>query len=98
MRAGSTPAPWKARFGAITVFGRGEYAQNDELTFVGGRHGPAYGVGKISLGAVRDFRLEAHLTFGLGALVARNFVPRPLSALYGEDRNGAMAFIRLKVE
>jgi hypothetical protein len=87
------------RLGAFTFFGRGEYTQNDELTFsAGGRHGPVYDFGKVSVGLVRDFRVAPHLAFGLGALAAHNFVPRPLTALYGADRNGAMAFVRLKVE
>jgi hypothetical protein len=86
------------RLGAVTIFGRGEATENDELVFAAGRHGPARRVGKISLGAVRDFRLAPHLAFGLGALAARNFVPSSLAALYGGDRNGAMAFVRVKVD
>ena len=31
--------------------------ENDELTFAGGHHGPRYTVGKVSLGAIRDFRV-----------------------------------------
>jgi hypothetical protein len=85
--------------GAFTIFGRGEYTQNDELIVAAaGGHGPAYDVGKISLGAIRDFRLAPHLAFGIGALVARNFVPHTLAPLYGGDRNGAMAFVRVKLE
>jgi hypothetical protein len=81
-----------------TLLGRAEYTQNNELLFVGGHHGPTSDVGKISVGAVRDFRLAPHLKFGLGALVALNFVPRPLRAVYDGDRTGAMAFVRLKVD
>jgi len=81
-----------------TLFGRAEYAQNDELLFVGGHHGPAFDVGKVSAGAVRDFRIAPHLKFGLGALVSANFVPRPLRALYGGDPKGAMAFVRVKID
>jgi hypothetical protein len=81
-----------------TLFGRAEYAQNDELLFVGGHHGPAFDVGKISVGAIRDFQLAPHLKIGVGALVSANFVPRPLGTLYGGDPQGAMAFIRLKVD
>lgn len=39
-----------------TVFGRGEMTENRELV-VGLEHGPAYRVGKVSLGAVRDSRV-----------------------------------------
>ena len=38
-------------------------------------HGPAYRVGKVSLGAVRDFRVAEHLSLGVGGLFAVNFVP-----------------------
>ncbi|HEX5184078.1 MAG TPA: hypothetical protein VFW19_13145 [Allosphingosinicella sp.] len=85
------------KLGAITLFARGEIVGNDELAG-GGARMQAYGVGKISLGAIRDFRLAPHLSFGVGALVARDFVPRPLAASYGGDRDGAMAFIRLKFD
>ena len=33
-----------------TIFGRAERVENDELTMVGGHHGPVYTVGKVSLG------------------------------------------------
>jgi hypothetical protein len=81
-----------------TLFGRAEYTQNNELLFVGGHHGPTFDVGKVSVGAIRDFRLARHLKFGVGALVAVNFVPRPLEALYAGDPKGAMAFVRLKID
>jgi hypothetical protein len=87
-----------AGLGLWTLFGRAEAAENEELTFAGGHHGPAYDVGKVSLGAVRDFRIAPHVRFGVGGLYAFNFVPSPLRALYGGQPNGAMAFIRLKVE
>ena len=62
-------------------------------------HGPAYRVGKVSLGAVRDFRLADHLTLGAGGLLAVNFVPDGLEALYGGNNPiGAMGFLRLKLD
>lgn len=81
-----------------TLFGRAEYAENNELVSVGGGHGPVFDVGKVSVGAVRDFRLSKHLKFGVGGLFALNFVPRQLEALYDGDPKGAMAFVRLKLE
>ena len=42
-------------------------------------HGPAYRVGKVSLGAVRDFRIAEHLSLGAGGLFAVNFVPDALA-------------------
>jgi hypothetical protein len=85
-------------FNQWTVFGRAERTENNELTTVGDHHGPTYDVGKASVGAVRDFTLSKHLKFGVGALYALNFVPAPLKSPYGGDPNGAMAFVRLKIE
>jgi hypothetical protein len=84
--------------GLWTAFGRAEYAQNDELTFAGGQHGPRFDVGKISLGAIRDFRIAPNVRFGVGGLYAMNFVPGPLEALYAGDPDGAMLFIRLRID
>jgi hypothetical protein len=83
---------------AWTVFGRGEITENRELLDLA-EHGPAYRVGKVSLGAVRDFRLADHLTLGAGGLLAVNFVPDGLEALYGGNNPiGAMGFLRLKLD
>ena len=80
-----------------TIFGRAERVENDELTMVAGHHGPIYTVAKVSLGAVRDWPLSPHLSFGVGGLYAVNFVPGALNAAYGDDPSGAMAFVRLKL-
>jgi hypothetical protein len=80
-----------------TVFGRGELTENRELIDV--EDGPAYRVGKLSLGAVRDFRIAEHLSLGAGGLLSVNFVPDALAASYGRhDPLGAMAFVRLKLD
>jgi len=80
-----------------TLFGRGEMAENRELTDV--HDGPAFRVGKLSAGAVRDFRIAGHVSLGAGGLFAVNFVPRDLAPLYGSPNPiGAMAFIRMKLE
>ena len=79
----------------LTLFGRAERTENDEL---GGHPGPAYDVAKLSLGGVRDFRAAPHVNIGLGGLWAFNFVPAGLEAAYGGDRNGAMIFLRLKID
>lgn len=82
---------------AWTMFGRAEMTENREL-IAGVENGPAYRVGKVSLGAVRDFRVAKHLSVGGGGLFALNFVPRPLAPLYGgSDPTGAMAFLRVKL-
>ena len=79
-----------------TVFGRGEMTENRELIDL---DGPAYHVGKVSLGAVRDFRLTRDLALGAGGLFAVNFVPRSIASLYGSrNPTGAMAFVRLKLD
>lgn len=81
-----------------TAFGRAEVTENRELLDLE-EHGPAFRVGKVSVGGVRDFRIAENLSFGAGGLVAVNFVPRGLASLYG-SRNpvGAMGFVRLKVD
>jgi hypothetical protein len=71
---------------------------NDELTFTAsGGHGPVYTVGKISVGAVRDWPLSPHLSVGLGALYAFDFVPSGLDAAYGDNPRGGMVFTRLRL-
>jgi hypothetical protein len=83
---------------AWTIFGRAERVDNDELTpAVGGRHGPVFTVGKISVGAIHDWALNDHVSFGLGGLYAFDFVPGGLTSAYGADPRGAMAFVRLKL-
>jgi hypothetical protein len=81
-----------------TLFGRGEMTENRELLDAVD-HGPAFRVGKISAGAVRDFRVADHLSFGVGGLLAINFVPDGLAPFYGGDNpTGAMGFLRLKLD
>jgi hypothetical protein len=77
-----------------TVFGRAERVDNDELL----SGGPAYTVGKFSIGVIRDLRVAEHLKVGIGGLFAFNFVPAALEPAYGGDPHGAMAFVRLKVD
>jgi len=77
---------------AWTLFARAERTETDELTDA------AETVGKISVGAIRDWRVAEHLTFGLGALYAVNFVPDQLEAAYGGDPAGGMAFMRVKID
>jgi len=81
-----------------TVFGRAEMTENREL-LQGVENGPSYRVGKVSLGAVRDFRLSQHFSFGAGGLFALNFVPRALEPLYGgANPTGMMGFVRVKLD
>ena len=86
-----------AKHDAWTIFGRGEMTENRELLDV--EHGPAFRVGKLSLGAVRDFRIADQLAIGAGGLLSLNFVPDGLAPLYGgHNSKGAMAFVRLKLD
>jgi hypothetical protein len=79
-----------------TLFGRAETTENREL--VQGRDEPAYRVGKVSLGLVRDLRVADHLSLGAGALVSLNFVPDALAPLYGgHNPAGFMTFARLNL-
>jgi hypothetical protein len=85
------------KHGGWTLFGRGEITENRELTE--GAHGPAYRVGKVGAGVVRDFQVADHLAIGAGGLVSLNFVPDALAPLYGGHRpTGAMGFVRLKLD
>lgn len=86
------------KHGPWTIFSRGEMTQNRELLDIE-EHGPAYNVGKVSLGAIHDFRLAEHFAFGVGGLFAVNFVPDGLEPLYGGNNPiGAMGFVRLKLD
>lgn len=88
------------KHGPWTLFGRGEITENRELLELeGGEHGPAFRVGKISAGALRDFRIAEHVSLGVGGLLAVNFVPDGLEPLYGgHNPTGAMGFVRLKLD
>jgi len=78
-----------------TVFGRGEITDNRELV----PSDVAYRVGKVALGAVRDFRIAEHFSLGAGGLVALNFVPIALQPLYGSANPvGMMGFVRMKLD
>jgi hypothetical protein len=79
-----------------TMFGRAEITENRELLDV--PDGPAFRVGKASLGAVRDFAMTDHLALGAGGLVSMNFVPDALAPVYGgHNPFGTMGFVRLKL-
>lgn len=77
--------------GLWTIFSRAEWEENAEL--VAGR---IVRTGEVSLGAIRDFRLDAHWKFGLGGLYAFDMAPG--HAAYGNTPHGAMAFVRLVAE
>jgi hypothetical protein len=79
---------------AWTLFGRGESIGSDELV-------PGSAVrsaGKLSFGAIHDWRLADHLKVGLGGLYAFDFTPSSPTGGYGGGAHGAMGFIRLVAE
>jgi hypothetical protein len=78
-----------------TIFARGEAIETDELGAV--HHGPVEDVERVNVGAIRDFRLNEHAVFGVGALVQQHFASDTLEPLYGGDPQGAMAFVRLRI-
>jgi hypothetical protein len=78
-----------------TVFARGEAIETDELGAV--HHGPVEDVQRLSLGAIRDFRINQNAVFGIGAVAQQHFTSDTLDPLYGGDPQGAMAFVRLKI-
>jgi len=77
-----------------TVFARAEAIETDEL---GAHHGPVEDVQRLSLGAIRDFRVAENASIGVGALVQQHFASDTLEPLYDGDPAGAMAFVRLKI-
>jgi hypothetical protein len=78
-----------------TLFARGEAIETDELGAV--HHGPVENVARLSAGAVRDWRINEHAVFGIGALVQQHFASSALEPLYDGDPVGTMAFARLKI-
>ena len=82
-----------------TLFGRVERIETDELVpGAHGGHGELFTVAKASLGVVRDWTIAPRVRFGLGGLYAANQVPSALEPAYGGDPQGAMVFMRLKID
>ena len=86
------------KHGPWTTFARGEMTENRELLDIE-EHGPAFTVGKVSLGAAHDFKVAERLALGVGGLIAVTFVPDSLDDEYGGNNPiGVMGFLRLKIE
>ncbi|MGE0828378.1 MAG: hypothetical protein AB7O04_03385 [Hyphomonadaceae bacterium] len=79
-----------------TFFARGEHIETDELGEI--EHGPQENAARLSLGAIRDWRIAENVRLGLGALYERAFVSDALEVSYGGSPEGAMAFVRLRVD
>lgn len=78
-----------------TLFARAEAERTDELRI--GLPDGVDDVGRLSLGAIRDWRLATHALLGLGAVVSRNWPGDALSTSYGGDRSSGTVFVRLKL-
>ncbi|HEX8217329.1 MAG TPA: hypothetical protein VF577_07680 [Allosphingosinicella sp.] len=87
-----------AGLGDWTLFARAEHIETNELLSVGGHHGPTFEVAKVSAGLIRDVRVAEHVRLGIGGLYALNFVPNGLETSYGGDPDGAMLFLRLRID
>lgn len=77
-----------------TLYARAETVDNAELV----TSGTMEKVAEVTIGAIHDWRVAPHLKFGLGAQQSFDFVPAALSAAYGADPRGTMAFVRLKLD
>lgn len=82
-----------------TVFARAEAVEQDELLghHEGEDEAAVFDVGKVTVGAVRDFRLAENVRFGVGAAVSGFAIRDGLDVAYGEPR-GAFGFVRLRIE
>ncbi|HEX5258468.1 MAG TPA: hypothetical protein VFW35_06780 [Sphingomicrobium sp.] len=86
------------KHGGWTLFGRAERVDNPELLGLEEQE-RAFRVGKVSIGALRDFSIADHLSLGAGGFFALNFVPGALAPAYGgRNPTGAMGFLRLKLD
>jgi hypothetical protein len=74
-----------------TLFARAERVEDNELAAPG-----IHTVGKLSVGAIRDWPLASHTRIGVGGLISGYDLPPALAPAYGRPTSG-MAFVRLKI-
>jgi hypothetical protein len=55
-------------------------------------------VSKASIGFIRDFAIADHIAIGAGALYSHDWVPAALATSYGDEPQGGMVFLRLKID
>lgn len=83
---------------AHTFFARWEHVQEDQLFGSGSPlQGEVFGVGKLSLGYIHDWRLGPHLRFGLGGLMSGYQLPAGTQSAYAGP-GSLMLFARLKLD
>lgn len=81
------------------LFGRAERVDKDELFRIGEPlYGQTFTVGKLSLGAIRDFARVGHARLGIGGLVSRYALPSALDGVYGPNPTSYMVFFRARLE
>lgn len=81
-----------------TIFGRIERANEDELFQPPNKQaGRIASPSEFTLGYIRDFALEDHVTFGIGGLISKYLYPRRLESDYGADPTSFMLFMRMKL-
>ena len=72
------------------VFARAEWIESHDL----GPTEEIHKVGKVSLGARREFPLGDRIRLGLGALYSLNHPDTALEPSYGGNPDGAMVFVQ----
>jgi len=75
------------------LFARAETVETHDL----GPTEEVFNVGKLSIGAIREFRVTEDIQLGLGALFGFNTVADELEPSYGGSPDGTMIFLRLVV-
>ena len=81
-----------------TFFARAERVQEDELfTAASALAGQVFGVGKLSVGYIRDWPLAEHLKLGIGGLVSAYGLSGQVQTAY-DDPHSYMLFLRLKLD
>jgi hypothetical protein len=73
------------------LFSRAEWVESHEL---GDDHHEIHEVGKLTVGARREFPVTERIRLGVGALYAWNEVASALEPSYGGSPNGAMLFLQ----
>ncbi|MBI1186827.1 MAG: hypothetical protein GC206_05760 [Alphaproteobacteria bacterium] len=77
-----------------TLFSRAEWIETTEL----GIGDDPDDVARVSLGAVRDWRVSESVRLGIGALYQRALVSDALAPSYGGDQDAAMLFVRMRID
>lgn len=81
-----------------TIFARFESVEKNELFDA---HGPAgentFLIRKLSVGYDYDFAQIEHLSFGVGAVVSKHFIPGELMPSYGHDPSSFSLFLRARL-